>query len=93
MALINKRRLLVSMKKYIIDVDISEYLHDLENASEETQQLKTVTLTRENIKIILVDPDYRFINFIDIGFDKEAMLLENRHDSQLRFFAPTIDQD
>ena len=81
MALLNKRRLLISMKKYIIDIDITDYLNELENASDQTQVLKTVNLTRDNCKVILLDQDYRFINFIDIGFDKEAMLLENRSDS------------
>ena len=56
-------------------------MHEIENASEETQVLENVNLTRDNVKVILLDPDYRFINFIDIGFDKEAMLLENRHDT------------
>ena len=44
-----------------------------------------------NIDIIELEKDYRFISFVDIGNDKEAMLLEHRVTRQLRFFSPCLN--
>ena len=46
------------------------------------------TYEANNIKRIQIDNDYKFISFVDIGDDEEAMLLEHRTTKQLRFFSP-----
>ena len=87
------QRLLLATKQFIVDVDISKYLKMLKRDDDGARVIElSLDLRGSGIKMIQLDDQYKFINFIDIGDDKEAMLLENRETRQLRFFTPALNQ-
>ena len=81
-------RLLLTTSQLIVDINIKYHLDKL--SEESCPQVNDYYIFR-NIHIIQLESHYKFINFVDIGSNKEAMLLEHRVTRQLRFFSPCLD--
>ena len=60
---------------------------------EQTEDNLTITLKENQIDKIELHEEFRFINFIDIGKGKEAMLLEHKTSNELRFFTSAFKNE
>ena len=74
-----------------MEFNLKRHLDDLNQVKDDGAIIdRMVDDVEDELRFIKVEEKFKFLVWIDIGNDKEAMILEHRETRQIRFFSPTM---